>query len=131
MLKGAQFKEKNWDGWARTRFEPSRPSKQFPEVPCYGYMRIVKKGRSAWMCYCRPRHDWLVRTLVMLGVNVKCFASGSQVIPRRKCEEIARALMRLKKENPHYSEDKLLLDNDIQFYQHCGGVRIHDWGDPV
>ena len=132
MLKGngEKLKGLGWDGYPRTRFEPSRPSNQFPGVPDYGYLRKVKSG-PAWMCYCQNRHDWLVRTLVMLGVNVQHFASGSQGIPRRKCEEIARALLRLKKEKPQYAQDKLLLDTDIKFYQHCGGVRIHDWDMPV
>jgi hypothetical protein len=123
---GEQFKVTG-DGEARTQFQPIKTDKEFPPVASYGYLRKVPGHSHPWMCYCRYRHDWLLRVLAANGVDVRQFQPPSKKVTKGKCREIARVLVRIEKENPHAVQDKVLMAADIAFWGHCGGARIHHW----
>lgn len=108
----------------RTMWEPIKPGKRLPR-PIFPYIRRINGHSHPWMAYCVYRSDWLMRTLVGLGVSVEHFKIGGTV-PRRKCLEIARALKKVRGKQEDFQSEKLL-NIDIRFFAHCGGLRIHDW----
>lgn len=133
MLKNSHLRRMG-RSWSRTRFEPINPSNKFHKCePDEGntYVRMVNGHKFPWLCYCVFRHDWLIRTLVKLGVSVEHFMPGSKEVPLAKCLEISRALRRLtKQDRPFEVRDPDMLRQDIKFFAHCGGIRIHNWDAP-
>lgn len=127
-MKGAKFRNEGfYSGYARCRFEPLAPSPHLIRGTS-GYRLQINGHAVPWMCYCQQRYHWLIGTLVKQGVNVRHFSGKSRRIPRRKCQEISTALQRLRDNGYQgYERDRQLLDVDINFYAHCGGVRIHPW----
>jgi hypothetical protein len=127
---GEQFKGR-WQAEPRTQFQPVKTDEKFhekfPSPVSYGYLRMVPGHSHPWMAYCRYRHDWLLRVLAANGVDVRQFQPPSKKVTKGKCREIARVLERIRQEKPGSIGEPLLLDHDIQFWGHCGGVRIHDW----
>jgi hypothetical protein len=123
---GEQFKGR-WQAEPRTQFQPIKTDKEFPPAGSDGYLRHVPGHKHPWMCYCKNRHDWLLLVLAANGVDVHQFLPPSKKVPKGKCREIARMLKRIRQEKPFSIGEPLLLDHDIQFWGHCGGVRIHDW----
>ena len=124
-MKGEQFKGE-WEGLPRTQFEPLNPKAQLSSSG-YGYVRRPRGKKYVWLCHCPPRHDWLIRTLVQHGVNVRHFMARSKEVPPRKCLEIAAVLRKVKKSGEGDREYPPLIDEEIRFWANCGGVKIHDW----
>jgi hypothetical protein len=85
------------------------------------------------MSYCSTRYKWIVQTLAGMGVNTRCLYYPSKGISKRKCQQIARKLQEhFDKQvacDGEFALDMELLQCDIEFYRHCGGVRIHEWRD--
>lgn len=131
-MKGAQFKPYGFNGgYARARLEPLKPSEKFDRCN-YAYRYRINGNSVPWMIYCQHRYHWLIGELVKQGVNVRHFTGKSKGIPVKKCKEISLALTRLRDKRLAAGEinrsiDMQLLDVDINFFAHCGGVRIHDW----
>lgn len=133
MATQNELRENAWDrGWARARLEPMKPDKHYRrrEYEFGGYLRFVSGYKVPWMCYCVYRWDFLIRCLLRLGVDVQCLGPKSKGVSRKQCREIARALTRLRDEKPFQIYDWDILEHDINFWGHCGGVRIHPWGGP-
>lgn len=114
------------DGGIRAHLEPIKPTPGIP-TSTNGYAFRFIGSKVCCMCYCRPRYDWIIRSMVKYGVSVEHF---SQVeIPEEKCLEIAKMLKKILKdwgfEDDNYEPE--LINTDIAFWSNCGGVRVHDW----
>jgi hypothetical protein len=115
-----------FDGSLRANLEPIKPSPGCPRGN-QGYAFRINGNKYCSMCYCRPRYDWLIRSLVGHGVSAEHFAQAE--IPEEKCQEIAAMLKKILKAwdfEDNFCEPDII-NTDIAFWSHCGGVRIHDW----
>jgi hypothetical protein len=113
------------DGGIRSWLEPIKPS---PGIPTYTKVYAFRfiGSKHCCMCYCRPRYDWIIRSMVKHGISAEHFAQKE--IPEEKCQEIAKMLNQMLKDGDY--EDAFepdLIKTDIAFWSHCGGVRVHDW----
>lgn len=131
-MRNERFKGQHYS-LPRTRLEPLKPEAGFPRAnqisACSSYMHQI--NGHLWMCYCVVRRDWLIRTLVKAGINVIEFQILNSKISRHKCRKIASCLQQYLKSMSHRIDgmQQSLTKQDIKFYAHCGGLRVHDWGE--